>query len=484
MQKRRLALLPHAAAALALTLGLAACGNTTPSDPALKYADAAPPVFADVTVHDPSVMKAGDTYYIVGSHMQTAKSTDLMQWEQISSSVTRASSVMPNIGIQLQETFKWAQSDTLWAGDWIYLEESGKYHMYYCACEGSSPLSALGMATADSPAGPYVNSGILLKSGMWGQPSEDGNIYDANVHPNAIDPHVFFDNEGELWMVYGSYSGGIFILAMDEATGEPEPGQGYGKHLLGGRHGQVEAPYILYHPEHDYYYLFLSYGGLDSKGGYQIRVSRSKTPDGPYEDISGQAMSQVSGSLSIFKRYGQKLFGNFEWPEAEDDLARGYVSPGHNSVFYDESNGKTYLIFHTRFPGMGEMHNVRVHELFFTEEGWPTAAPFRYAGETVNSLEPISAAEAAGAYNLIDHGKEVGSAITRSQEVVLAKDGKLSGALEGSWTAGEGNAAEITIGKKTYKGFFVWQWNESLARYDIAFTLVAEDGTSIWGARR
>ncbi|NCC86236.1 MAG: arabinanase, partial [Clostridia bacterium] len=107
-----------------------------------------------------------------------------------------------------------------------------------------------------------------------------------------------------------------------------------------------------------------------------------------------------------------------------------------------------------------------------------------YAGETVNSLEPISAAEAAGAYNLIDHGKEVGSAITRSQEVVLAKDGKLSGALEGSWTAGEGNAAEITIGKKTYKGFFVWQWNESLARYDIAFTLVAEDGTSIWGARR
>ena len=50
-------------------------------------------------------------------------------------------------------------------------------------------------------------------------------------------------------MVYGSYSGGIFILKMDKATGKPLPGQGYGKKLLGGNHSRIEGPYILYHPE-------------------------------------------------------------------------------------------------------------------------------------------------------------------------------------------------------------------------------------------
>ena len=50
------------------------------------------------------------------------------------------------------------------------------------------------------------------------------------VHPNIVDPNTFFDASGHLWMIYGSYSGGIFIMAMDKTTGLPEPGQGYGKH--------------------------------------------------------------------------------------------------------------------------------------------------------------------------------------------------------------------------------------------------------------
>ena len=32
-------------------------------------------------------------------------------------------------------------------------------------------------------------------------------LYNAKKHPNVVDPHVFFDAEGKLWMVYGSYSG-------------------------------------------------------------------------------------------------------------------------------------------------------------------------------------------------------------------------------------------------------------------------------------
>lgn len=70
---------------------------------------------------------------------------------------------------------------------------------------------------------------------------------------------------------------GIFILEMDKKTGLPLPGQGYGKKLIGGNHSRIEGAYILYNPETQYYYLYMSFGGLAADGGYNIRVARSKT---------------------------------------------------------------------------------------------------------------------------------------------------------------------------------------------------------------
>lgn len=42
---------------------------------------------AGASVHDPSVIKDNDTYYIFGSHMESAKSTDLRNWTGFSSGV-------------------------------------------------------------------------------------------------------------------------------------------------------------------------------------------------------------------------------------------------------------------------------------------------------------------------------------------------------------------------------------------------------------
>jgi hypothetical protein len=75
---------------------------------------------------------------------------------------------------------------------------------------------------------------------------------------------------------------------MDERTGKPKPGQGYGKHLAGGDHSAIEGSYILYSPESGYYYLFASFGGFASTDGYNIRIARSKNPDGPYLDAAGR----------------------------------------------------------------------------------------------------------------------------------------------------------------------------------------------------
>ena len=37
-----------------------------------------------VSVHDPSIVKDNGTYYVFGSHIEAAKSTDLMNWRRFS----------------------------------------------------------------------------------------------------------------------------------------------------------------------------------------------------------------------------------------------------------------------------------------------------------------------------------------------------------------------------------------------------------------
>lgn len=410
--------------ALVFLLALSGCTNSE-----LQNLEA--PHFEDVTVHDPSVMSVDDTHYIVGSHLASAKSKDLMAWKQISTDVH--GKLVPNIRSTLNKSLDWAKTETLWASDWIYLEETQKYHLYYCACEGNSPRSVLGVLTADNPEGPYTDPQVILKSGMEGESENKGETYNPKVHPNAIDPHVFFDKDDELWMVYGSYSGGIYILKMDPKTGLPFDDQGYGKHLLGGNHSQIEAPYILYNEEADYYYLFVSYGALDYSGGYQIRVFRSKNPDGPYEDRNGKQAENVRGSLNAIKNSGVKLIGNFTWG-LDDDLATpGYVSPGHNSTLFEQDLDKYFLIFHTRFEDLGEFHQVRVHEILFDDEAWPLISPFRYAGNATDKFE-INADDVNGKYRMINHGREIGSAITKPKEYEF-HEGDINGGDKGTYSS-------------------------------------------------
>lgn len=41
------------------------------------------PTFSNVSVHDPSIVKDGDTYYVFGSHISAAKSKDLTNWTSL-----------------------------------------------------------------------------------------------------------------------------------------------------------------------------------------------------------------------------------------------------------------------------------------------------------------------------------------------------------------------------------------------------------------
>jgi len=467
-----------------LSLALAALWSAS-----ARATTSATPTFGNVSVHDPSIVRGGATYWIFGSHLASAKSTDLMHWTQVSTSPAAGNALVPNPATEFAEALAWAQTTTFWAPDNLKLSD-GLYHFYYCACKGDSPRSALGIATSKSIGGPYVNQRIILKSGMWNQTSPDGTIYDATRHPNTVDPAVFFDATGKkLWMVYGSYSGGIFILELDPKSGVPKAGQGYGKKLIGGNHARIEGPYIIYSPETKYYYLFLSFGGLDAAGGYNIRVGRSRAPDGPYLDAEGFDLTKVAGApgtlfddVSIAP-HGVKLMGNWQFLHVSGDAkttSTGYVSPGHNSVYRNPSTGEYFIVFHTRFVGRGEYHEVRVHPLYFNDAGWPVVAPHRYAGER---METAIASRIPGTYKLINHGKDITATVKTSALIKLTADHEITGAVTGTWSLSGHHNATLKLGSTTYRGVFVRQWDDDNQRWVQAFTVLSANGTAAWGSQ-
>lgn len=448
-----------------------------------------PPQFThNVSVHDPSVVKLDDTYYIFGSHLAAAKSTDLMNWRLVADGVKTGNKLIPNVLVEMGEELAWVGADTFWDPDVIQLPD-GRFYMYYCIGRLDQPRAVTGLAVAEDIEGPYVNQGVIVRSGMRGERAPDGSLYNPAIHPNAVDPHVFFDADGELWMVYGSYSGGIFIYKLDPETGFPQPGQGYGKKLLGGNHSRIEGPYIMYSPHTQYYYLFVTYGGLASDGGYNIRVMRSEAPDGPYYDAEGNPMLEVAGKHGTLfddrsiERYGVKLIGNHEFLPAEGPprrISNGYVSPGHNSAYYDEQTGKYFVLFHTRFVNRGEYHEVRVHQLLFNKEGWPVLAPHRYAGEAIEAFQPY---ELVGDYKLINHGKAITTDVQRSQLISLQSDHTISGAVQGQWELDGNYFVNIVIDGKTYKGVLLRQWDFDQRDWVITFSAISTDGVAIWGSQ-
>ena len=109
--------------------------------------------------------------------------------------------------------------------------------MYYCTTSTWN-ASNLCYGTSETIEGPYEWQGALIYSGfdkdtIAGTDVLDyvdeeyalkkyvrNNSYNFEEYPNAIDPTVFYDADDRMWMVYGSWSGGIFLLELDPATGQ------------------------------------------------------------------------------------------------------------------------------------------------------------------------------------------------------------------------------------------------------------------------
>lgn len=469
-------------------------------------------IAAGVSVHDPSIYKADGKYYIFGSHMSTAVSEDLRTWTSLGDGYKVKDQIYYEL-MANEEAFAYSGSKKsliptddrawhVWAPDVIYNEETGLYYLYFCTTSTWN-ASNLCYATSENIEGPYEWKGALIYSGFTLETLDatdvteyvdrdtakdryikKSNEYNFNKFPNAIDPTVLYDGEGRLWMVYGSWSGGMYLLELDKATGEvihPEEDEAnrvdpyFGKRLLGGNHSSIEAPYILYDEESGYYYLFVSYGGLVREGGYQIRVFRSETIDGDYVDMNGEYPMDTNNPEHY--PYGLKLSGNYFLPSLE----MAYMATGHNSAFVDE-DGKKYIVNHTRFDNKTEEHEPRVHQFIVNEEGWPCMLPYATDGETV-SESGYNKSAAAGRYYVINQGTAIDAAIAQPFILYLDESGQVYGdGVEGSWEMKDGTCfMKVSYDGKDYSGVFC-QMNDEAGTQVMTFSAVGNN-ESVWGVK-
>ncbi|MCV9388775.1 RICIN domain-containing protein [Reichenbachiella ulvae] len=144
----------------------------------------------------------------------------------------------------------------------------GYWYLYYSCSSFGSSRSAIGVARTSSLSNPnWQDLGMVVSSNG------------SSSAINAIDPAIFHDANGRVWMSYGSFFGGLGVVEINPGTGKAIGGV---TKVAGGNHQDIEAPYIIRNG--NYYYLFVNRGrccrGLEST--YYVQVARSTSITGPY----------------------------------------------------------------------------------------------------------------------------------------------------------------------------------------------------------
>ncbi len=298
------------------------------------------PLRGYLEAHDPStIIKCKDRYYTfhTGPGILSSSSADKLFW----SAGPRVFGTPPAWTTGAVPGFQ----DTFWAPDILYF--NSRYHLYYSVSTWGSQVSAIGLATNPTldPADPgylWTDQGIVIESG-------NGSAY------NTIDPGVSWDADGNLWLVFGSYWMGIYLVQLDPATGlriSPDS-----KTYRLAWNNSIEAACI--YQKNGYYYLFVNWGSCCSgvNSTYNVRVGRSAKITGPYLDAKGIDMATGGGTL--FMRASGKFTG-----------------PGHIGVLA-EGESELFSFHYYDANAWSGGHNaygtakLGLAPLFWSASGWP-----------------------------------------------------------------------------------------------------------------
>jgi xylan 1,4-beta-xylosidase len=268
------------------------------------------PIIPHIGPADPAVIRYNGTYYLYPTWdckgYEVFVSKDLVNWERKG------------------KCFADARGGA-WAPDVFHdTKGNGGFYLYYTVDRpGGGKL--IGVAVSPDPLGPFADQGTLVQ--------------------DAIDAHVFRDDDGKLYLYYCDLSGGpnrIAVRPMADPltlTGEPivliSPTDEWER-----RGGPIaEGPWMLKHK--GVYYLMYSGSGADTPH-YAIGYATAKSPLGPFTKHPGNPIAQR----------GNGIFG-----------------PGHHCVV-SGPDGKLWMVYHQkRNDQVNWQRFLAIDPLWFDEAG-------------------------------------------------------------------------------------------------------------------
>ncbi|RZQ60589.1 family 43 glycosylhydrolase [Amycolatopsis suaedae] len=318
------------------------------------------------TFADPAVIQGKDGFwYAFGTTdplregefrrhlLPVLRSADLVRWQHIGD----AFAAVPD----------WAApSAGLWAPDIRYAD--GRYLLYFTVTDTLAHPgldSAIGVATAPTPVGPWTDSG-----GPVVAPRPDG----AGSYHWTFDPAMVNDRSGRRWLYYGSYHGGLWVVPLSadalRTAGPAVP-------VASGR--RFEGAYVV--ARDGWFYLFASSGNCCAgpATGYSVLVGRSREPAGPFTDADGTPLlGPRPGGTPVVQPNG-----NF------------WLGTGHNSIAVDAA-GQDWLVYHAISrddPYLDEPYGVNERPMLLDRLDWVDGWPVVRGGASQGWRRPPAAPE-------------------------------------------------------------------------------------------
>ena len=264
----------------------------------------------------------------------------------------------------------------LWAPEPVY--QNGSYYLYFTVTDvadahspekGCEADSGIAVATSASPSGPWTPAKALVVP-----PRRAGAGCNFQW---TFDPDVIEDSQGDRFLYYGSYGGGINVQRLSRDGLRPE-----GDAVRIAAANRYEGAEVVRHGE--YWYLFASStdccrGPLT---GYALYVGRARSPEGPFLDRQGNDMaaSRVGGT-PVLQQNGNR-----------------WVGAGHNTVFQDPA-GQWWTFYHAvdRKQGYFSVEDKLTRRPLLLDridwvDGWPVANRDRGPSDTPQPRPALTAA--------------------------------------------------------------------------------------------
>jgi arabinan endo-1,5-alpha-L-arabinosidase len=282
-------------------------------------------------VHDPALIVHDGTWHLfsTGTGIPYRTSADGITWKYI----REVLSEVPTWGKEAVSGVK-----NPWAPDISFF--NGRFYLYYSLSTFGSQNSAIGLATAEHPGGPWRDDGLVFQS-------RRGDPY------NCIDPNAFIDSKNQLWLTFGSFWKGIFVVPLDKTTGKPEK-NAVPRCIAARPEGTaIEAPFVIERGGFVYLFAAIDFCCRGPKSTYKTVVGRARSIGGPFLDKNKVPLTEGGGTILTVS--GPRWRG-----------------PGHPGIV---SSGKQdFLAIHAYDAENNGFPTLRLAPIVW-KRGWPEVAP-------------------------------------------------------------------------------------------------------------